>query len=210
MPRLADLLDCCVLSLVGTVWLLAPAYLEERGAPFILVCEASLVEMPAVVATAALWCFYARARLRGGALSSAPVTGTLLFFGFMAYFWSLVDDGPVDFDSVLTWPEVTGGAQHLFLEVLLHALTLAFLLLAVRKALAGARPRGREGALLPLLVLASFWASYFQNTPAGWVQELATSNWYALDAVEHVVSLACFCLAVRMCLKTRAVHQGLG
>ena len=52
---------------------------------------------------------------------------------FVAYFWSLVDDKPVNFDSVLTWPEVTRfhpAGPHIFMEVLLHLLTLLFLALA--------------------------------------------------------------------------------
>ena len=54
-----------------------------------------------------------------------------------------------------------------------------------------------------LLILGSFWASYAQNTPAGWVEALTVSNWYLLDAVEHLVSVALFCLAVRECFRLR-------
>ncbi len=204
MPTRLNALDFCVLSFIGTVWLLVPAYLEEVQAPFATVSTAALVEIPFVLVSACFWCFAARKRV-GSATARAgeAVTGWLLFFAFMAYFWSLIDDGPVDFDSVLTWPEVTSGFQHTFLEILLHALTLAFFYLAATEALKGTQLTGRGATKILLLILGSFWASYAQNTPAGWVEALTVSNWYLLDAVEHLVSVALFCLAVRECFRLR-------
>lgn len=201
-----NILDGCALSVIGTAWLLVPAYCEEIHEPFSLVSSLALVEMPLVVGLASSWCFVARGRVRSRLAGHGdPVTGGLLFFAFMAYFWSLIDDGPVNFDSVLTWPEVTSGVQHTFMEILLHALTLAFFYLAVRAALKGATLTNRGGGEISLLLLASFWASYAQNTPLGWVQGLVASDWYPLDAVEHLASVVLFCLAIRGCLTFRPV-----
>lgn len=204
MPTRLDVLDICVLSLVGTVWLVVPAHLEAMNAPFAEVSRASLVEMPIVLALAASWCFLARTRMRSRQPASREgPDGRVLFFGFSAFFCSLIDDGPVGFDSVFTWPEVTSGAQHVFLEVVLHLLTLGFLLLAARSALGGSRVTRRSATEIYLLLLASFWASYAQNTPFLGLQTLPTTQWYYLDAVEHVVALALFLLAIRLCLALR-------
>ena len=198
MPTKMNLLDAAVLSLIGTVWLAEPAYLEAAGRPFAAVASASLVEMPVVLAMGFLWCFVVRGRLAASKGSSGQEwMGRLLFFGFMAFFWSLVDDGPVNFDSVLTWPEVTGGPQHLFLEVLLHALTLGFLCLGLREALRGSSTPGGRTLGVALLGGIAFWASYFQNTPYTGLENLPPDNWYVLDAVEHLVAVAALWLAVR-------------
>ena len=196
-----NILDGCVLSIIGTVWLFVPAYLEDVQVPFEFVGIVCLVEIPLVLGSAFFWCFVARNRLasRTSRVGDAEM-GPLLFFAFMAYFWSLIDDAPVNFDSIFTWPEVTSGLPHTFLEIVLHALTLAFFYLAVRAALKGASLSRREKAKVLVLILASFWASYAQNTPLGWVQAVAVNNWYLLDAVEHVISVALFCLAIRECL----------
>src|SRR5271156_724619 len=136
MPTKADVLDAVALSLIGTLWLVVPAHLESLHRPFSAVASASLEEMPIVLVAAVLWCFVVRRAVARAVPVDGP-KGSLFFFAFMAYFWSLIDDGPVDFDSVLTWPKVTGGPQHIFLEILLHALTLGFLFLALREALKG-------------------------------------------------------------------------
>lgn len=197
------------LSLVGTLWLIVPAYLELLQSPFALVSEVALLEMPIVLVSALLWCFALRGRVGSRiATVGSKEGGRLLFFAFMAYFWSLIDDGPVGFDSVFTWPEVTSGLQHTFLEILLHALTLGFMYLAIREALKGTGLASGGRVKVSLLVLAAFWASYAQNTPLSWVQALTASNWYALDAVEHTVSVAFFALAIRQCALPRG-SQGV-
>jgi hypothetical protein len=206
MPTKANVLDAVALSLIGTVWLLVPAHLEQLHRPFSAVASASLVEMPIVLLAAFLWCFLVSGRTspttNGGGLG-----GRFLFFAFMAYFWSLIDDGPVDFDSVLTWPEVTGGPQHIFLEVLLHALTLGFLFLALREALKGRYGSNRNGLSIGFLGLMSFWASYFQNTPFAGLEDLPAKSWYALDAVEHLTALALLWMAVRESRRREAPAQ---
>ena len=204
MPTKWDAVDLAVLSLVGTLWLLVPAHLEEVHRPFSAVASASLIEMPLVIAAAFLWCFVLRTRIGAGARALAPErSGRLLFFAFMAYFWSLIDDGPVDFDSVLTWPEVTGGLQHIFLEVLLHALTLGFLWLALWEALKGSEVSAGRRLRVAALGLGSFWASYFQNTPFLALGNLPSGSWYPLDAAEHLVAVALLCLALRESARAR-------
>jgi len=208
LPSRMDVLDVCVLSAAGTVWLIPPAYLEWANRPFVLAAWASLIGMALALATGSLWCFVARraveSRLR---VEHDEVRGRLAFFAFLGYFWSLADDRPIYFDSVLTWPEVTGGAQHLFLEVLLHALTLAFFLLALRAAIGGANLLGGARYRVALLTIFAFWSAYFQNTPLAWVQALGTSAWFSLDALEHLVSVGLFCLAVTECLRRKDIDR---
>jgi len=197
MPTKMDALDAVVLTLVGTVWLVVPAQIEAEQRPFAAVSFASSLEMPAVLVAAFLWCFVVRGMVAPRTAESGGRTGRLLFFAFLAFFWSLIDDGPVDFDSVLTWPEVTSGLQHVFLEVLLHALTLVFLWLALREGVRRSEGPGQGGVQVGLLGLASFWASYFQNTPFLGLGNLTSGSWYTLDASEHLVAVALFCLALR-------------
>ena len=120
-------------------------------------------------------------------------------FVFLAYFWSLVDDKPVQFDSVLTWPEVTRfhpAGPHIFMEVVLHVLTIAFLVLAAREALKGSRLSPSSMVGVWLLVLVAFVLSYAQNLPVDSIQTLATYDWYPLNLGEHVASLAFLYLAL--------------
>ena len=197
MPTKMDVLDAVVLTLVGTLWLVVPAQMEAEQRPFAAVSSASSLEMPVVLVAAFLWCFVVRGMVASRTAESGGRTGRLLFFAFLAFFWSLIDDGPVDFDSVLTWPEVTGGMQHVFLEVLLHTLTLGFLWLALREGAKGSEVPGQGRAEVGFLGLASFWASYFQNTPFLGLGNLTPGSWYGLDATEHLVAVALFCLALR-------------
>jgi hypothetical protein len=70
-----------------------------------------------------------------------------LLLAFLGYFWSVVDDAPVYFDSVFTWPEVTRFhpiLPHYTLEVIFHLATFGFMYLSVRKVLGGGiKPGGR-------------------------------------------------------------------
>ena len=94
----------------------------------------------------------------------------IALFVFLAYFWSIVDDGPVFFDSVLTWPEVTRfhpATPHIFLEVLLHALTLLFMALAVREALGGTRPPLPKALGVVVLALIAFRPELRPERPGG-------------------------------------------
>jgi hypothetical protein len=130
----------------------------------------------------------------------------LALFAFLAYFWSLVDDKPVQFDSVLTWPEVTRfhpAGPHIFMEVVLHVLTLAFLVLAAREALKGSHLSLSSTVGFWLLVLIAFGLSYVQNIPLDSIQTLATYQWYPLDLGEHVASLVFLYLAVSEAIRSR-------
>ena len=130
----------------------------------------------------------------------ALATGNrILLYSFLAYFWALVDDGPVFLDSVFTWPEVTRfhpAAPHLFLEVLYHLLTAVFLVLAVREAAKGeTRSTARTvGALI--LTASAFVLAYAQNIPVTAIQEVVESQWYQLDVIEHISSGSLLVLAM--------------
>ena len=136
------------------------------------------------------------------AFGSAVLLATnqrIALFVFVAYFWSIVDDGPVFFDSVLTWPEVTRfhpATPHIFLEVLLHALTLLFMALAVREALKGTRPALPRVLGIVLLTSAAFILSYAQNIPVDAVQTVVQQEWYQLDVAEHAGSLVVLAVAI--------------
>jgi hypothetical protein len=154
--------------------------------------------MAVVLLSALLWSFVLRPRLasRAGGPGEGR-EGRIAFFAFMGYFWSLVDDGPVNFDSVSTWPEVTSGLHHTVTEVILHVLTAAFMYLAVREAVAGRRiTTARRLIGVSVLAVAAFWAAYFQNTPLEAVQLLMRTAWYQLDFVEHAVSVLLLYLAI--------------
>ena len=125
-----------------------------------------------------------------------------LFFVFLAYFWSLVDDAPVNFDSVLTWPEVTRYqpiVPHLVDYVLL-GLVLSSLYLAVRETLKGRRTTLTEKAELGLLILVAFGLSYIQDIEVEAVKSVVNSYWYQLDLVEHIASAAILCLVLKLAL----------
>ena len=115
-----------------------------------------------------------------------------LLFAFLGYFWSVVDDGPVYFDSVFTWPEVTRFhpiLPHYTLEVILHLATLGFLYLSIRDVAGGGfRPSGRALRSYVLLAVASVLA-YAQNIPIGALQSVVESSWYQMDVLEHLASL---------------------
>lgn len=193
------LLDITVLFCIGVPWLAIPAYLEALQVPFSEVATASLSLMVVVLICAFSWSFVIRGRLVS---KTEPPDefgeARVAFFAFMAYFWSLVDDAPVGFDSISTWPEVTSGFQHTLTEVILHVLTAAFMFLAMRGAVGriGIAPVRKE-LQVSILAIAAFWASYFQNTPWGIVQVVARNAWYPLDFAEHAVSLALLYFAIR-------------
>jgi hypothetical protein len=193
------LVDIIALSTIEVPWLAVPAYLDALQVPFSEVASTSSSLMALVLLGAVSWSFVIRGKLasRSDPLPEAE-DGRLVFFAFIGYFWSLVDDAPVSFDSVYTWPAVTSGFQHILTEVLLHILTAVFFYLAIREAAKGrsiASPRKVRQVIL--LTLGAFWASYFQNTPLEAVQLVARNAWYPLDIVEHVVSVALLYFAIR-------------
>lgn len=144
----------------------------------------------------------------------------LVWFAFMAYIWSATDDAPVYLDSIFTWPEVTSGFQHLFLEAILHLLTLMFLSLTILEAFKMRRqyskgevpfktvsPKnvnilGKSRVILVVaLTLIAFVCSYAQNLPIPSFKSISGASWYGLDIIEHVISIVFLYAAIRLILK---------
>ena len=120
----------------------------------------------------------------------------ILLFAFFAFIWSATDDAPVYLDSVFTWPEVTSGPQHVFLEILIHVLTIIFLYLTVREALKGTKITRQKIILVAILSALAFAFSYAQNIPLNVIKEATADSWYQFDIVEHLLSLVFLSLAV--------------
>ncbi len=128
----------------------------------------------------------------------------IALFAFLAYFWSLIDDAPVNFDSVLTWPEVTRAhpaGPHIFMEVLLHVLTIVFLCLALREALKGTSFTKERVFNVSLLTAAAFVLSYAQNLPLDALRTIVEQDWYQLDLAEHLASIILLYIAVRLAMR---------
>ena len=124
-----------------------------------------------------------------------------VLLAYIGLFWSIVDDAPIFFDSVLTWPQVTRFhpyLPHLALEVALHLATLGFLVAAA--VVAGSSGR-RALYRRPLPIFFAFVSSIFaysQNLPFPEVQDFITApqSWYELDILEHIAALAFISLAL--------------
>ena len=125
----------------------------------------------------------------------------ILFFIFMAYIWAVTDDAPVYLDSVYTWPEVTSGLQHSTLEIILHVLTLIFIVLAFREALKGTNLTRQKLLELSCLGIFAYVLSYAQNLPLLSIQIIVLQNWLELDLAEHVASIIILAVAIRVALK---------
>jgi hypothetical protein len=122
----------------------------------------------------------------------------VLFFVFFAYFWSLVDDAPVHFDSVLTWPEVTRyqPIAPYFMDFVLLGLVLSSLFLALREYLKGRSVTSAKKAQLALLILVAFGLSYLQDLEVG--HNLVSQSFYELELVEHIASAAVLYFTLRL------------
>jgi hypothetical protein len=137
----------------------------------------------------------------------------IALFAFLAYFWAVVDDGPVFFDSVLTWPEVTRFhpfLPRLFMNIVIHALTAFFLYLAMRESMKGTGASLRKAPKVIILTSAAFVAAYAQNIPLIAVQNVVDASWYAFDITEKSVSIFLFCVAVWLAMKPKASHSQAG
>ena len=123
----------------------------------------------------------------------------ILLWAYLGVFWSVVDDGPVYFDSVFTWPEVTRfhpALPHLALEVALHVVTALFLVVFVVEARRGSSAgAGRRAAAYAAVVLAMV-ATYAQNIPLDAVQGVVETSWYYLDVGEHLAAVALLAAAL--------------
>ena len=125
----------------------------------------------------------------------------ILLFAFLAYFFAVIDDAPVYFDSVLTWPEVTRFhpfLPRLFMNIVLHSLTLIFLYLTVRETMKR-RPTAKREKVLKIGILAfiAFVLAYAQNIPLTIVQNVVENSWYPFDIAEKLLSIAFLYLAIR-------------
>jgi hypothetical protein len=136
-----------------------------------------------------------------------------LLFAFLAYFWTVIDDRPVFFDSILTWPEVTRFhpfLPRLFMNIVIHALTALFLYLAIRESMKVTSVRIRNALGVIILTSAAFVLAYAQNIPLDAIQSVVETSWYPFDLAEKLASIVFFYLAVRqaMNLKTSKGQTG--
>jgi hypothetical protein len=130
----------------------------------------------------------------------------ILLFAFLAYFWAIIDDRPVFFDSVLTWPEVTRFhpfLPRLFMNIVIHALTALFLYLTIRESLKGSSVRLRNASLVIVLALVAFILAYAQNIPLAVIQKVVETSWYPFDLAEKLASVFFLYIAVREAVKLR-------
>lgn len=139
----------------------------------------------------------------------------ILLFAFLAYLWAVVDDAPVFFDSILTWPEVTRFhpfLPRLFMNIVIHALTALFLYLTIRESMKGTSVRLRNSLRVIILTSAAFVLAYAQNIPLVAIQNLVATSWYPFDFTEKVVSIFFLYLAVREAtrLKANPARVGIG
>jgi hypothetical protein len=136
----------------------------------------------------------------------------VLFFVFLAFFWSLVDDAPVHFDSVLTWPEVTRYQPVVpyFEDYVLLCVVLLSFCLAVRESLKKRRTTPREKVLFAFLTSVAFGLSYIQDIEVGAIQSIVTNYWYQLDFFEHIASAAVLFLILRLALIKPPVNVPVG
>ena len=146
---------------------------------------------------------------------SPPILGSIILsvrkrwiflFGFLAYFWSVVDDAPVYFDSVLTWPEVTRFhpfLPRLYMNIVLHLLTLVFLCLAIWLSMEETDRTRSKVFKVSILALLAFILAYAQNIPLTAVQDAEENSWYAFDVAEKVASIGFFVFAVREAKKSK-------
>jgi hypothetical protein len=118
-------------------------------------------------------------------------TWKILMWGSLAYFWSLINDAPLNADTLLgqSW------SGYLIMEVVLNLLSFLCFCLAVREATKG---RDFSGTAVLWTLLAILWSSA-DDIPfvALWLGPLRTQFWYPFDAAIHAVSLVFFYLAVR-------------
>ena len=129
----------------------------------------------------------------------------ILLFVFVAYFWSLVDDAPVHFDSILTWPQVTRYQPFIpyFVDFILLAVVLTSFSLAIRECLKGKQASRDRRIQLGFLTLIVFALSYLQDVEIEPFHSIVFQYFYELDLVEHIASAAVLYFTIRLALRTR-------
>jgi hypothetical protein len=131
----------------------------------------------------------------------------ILLFAFLAYIWAVLDDAPVFFDSVLTWPEVTRFhpfLPRLFMNIVIHGLTIIFLYLTIRESMKGTSVRLRNAPVVIILTSVAFVLAYAQNIPLAAIQNAVETSWYPFDVAEKLASIFFLYLAVRQAMKLEA------
>jgi hypothetical protein len=134
-----------------------------------------------------------------------------LLFAFLALFWAVIDDRPIFFDSILTWPEVTRFHPYLprlFMNIVIHALTILFLYLTIRESMKGSGVRLWKAPRVIILASVAFLLAYAQNIPLALIQNVvqAGSNpasWYPFDVETKLSAIFFLCLAVWQAKKLR-------
>jgi len=135
----------------------------------------------------------------------------VILFAFLAYIWAVLDDAPVFFDSVLTWPEVTRFhpfLPRLFMNLVIHGLTIAFLYLSIRESTKRTGVRLQNSTKVIMLAAVAFVLAYAQNIPLAAIQSLVAASWYPFDLAEKLASIFVFYIAIREATKLGGGKDG--
>jgi len=125
----------------------------------------------------------------------------ILLFAFLAYIWAVIDDAPIFFDSVLTWPEVTRFhpfLPRLYMNIVIHSLTLFFLYLTIRESMKGRAPTRPKIFVVAVLTFIAFVLAYAQNIPLAMIQNTVQNSWYQFDIAEKLSSMVFLYFAIRL------------
>jgi hypothetical protein len=112
-------------------------------------------------------------------------------WGVLAYYWSLINDAPINADTLL------GRQGYYYMEAVLNLLSLSCFVLVAWSLL-----RGRAGAwpkrVALWMAMAYLWSAA-DDTPAYQIipRMMRLDDRYQLEAAFHVISLAFFFLMVR-------------
>ncbi len=121
----------------------------------------------------------------------ANLNKKIVLWGFLGYFWTLIDDDPVNADLLL-------GKTGYTMEFVLHALTIFFFYLAIREA---AKRVGLSWTTALWIVLAFLSSSADDAAFINLISLIRHDYWYPLDVAEHAASLLFFYLAIRVPIK---------
>ena len=132
----------------------------------------------------------------------------IMLYAYLGLIWAVLDDRPIFFDSVLTWPEVTRFnpfLPRLFMNVVIHALTVVFLYLSLREAAKGSRYGFWRSPRVLIPALFCLVLAYAQNVPLPVVQDVVQAGanpatWYPFDIVTKLLSLFFLYVALKEAL----------
>jgi len=140
----------------------------------------------------------------------------VMLYAFLSIIWAALDDRPIFFDSVLTWPEVTRFhpfIPRLLMNVIIHGLTLVFLYLAVREASKGSRSSFWRAPRVLVPAFAFLVFAYLQNLPLAAIQDVVQAganpaSWYPFDLVSKVLAVACLFVTLKEASRLKAHGPG--